>query len=192
MKQAIIVPGRGINPDGTLPADPISRVKKAVELFQQDEAPIIIMSGGYSKHLVDIPQISEAQAMKTLAVSLGVPPESIIEESRSTHTLANAYFTKKLFCEPKGWRDLIIVASDEHMPRIEYVFRKMFGNEYNLTPVASERVLNDEDYAKELVHEQASMELSKNYLESVKDGDDETIKGLALSINPQDTMADPL
>ncbi len=192
MNHAIIVPGRGINPDGTLPDDPISRVKKAVELFKQGEAPIIIMSGGYSKHLVNIPQISEAQAMKALAVSLGVPEASIIEESKSTHTLANAYFTKKLFCEPNNWRSLIIVASDEHMPRIEYVFKKMFGDEYMFSTVNSDRVLSDEDYAKEIIHEQRSMELSKKYLEPVTNGDDETIKGLALSINPNDTMADPL
>lgn len=188
MKQAIIVLGRGVNSDGTLPVDPASRVKKAVELFQGGEAPVIIMSGGYSQHLVDIPQTSEAQAMKTLAVSLGVPADSIIEESRSTHTLANAYFTKKLFCEPRGWKDLIIVASDEHMPRILYVFGKMFGDDYTFTAHISERALNDSDYANELIHEKASMELSKKYLETVENGDDETIKKLILSINPKDAM----
>lgn len=192
MKDVIIVLGRGINPDGTLPVDPVSRVKKAVELFNQGIAPSIIMAGGHSYQLKDVPQSSEARAMKNLAISLGVPKAAIFEESRSTHTVGNAYFTKKLFCEPNNWHNVVLVASDEHLPRIEYVFRKMFGPSYNLTLAQSERVLNDDEYQKELEHEKSSMEVTKGKLESVTEGDDITIKGLALAMNPKDSMTDPL
>ena len=188
MKDAIIVLGRGIAKDGTLPPDPISRVKKAVELYNEGVAPRIIMSGGYSYHLVDTPDISEAKAMKDLAVSLGIPSEAIIEEDESLHTIGNAYFTKKVICEPNGWRNLTLIASDEHAPRVTYVFGMMFGPEYEIDIEMSDRVLNDDEYAKEVEHEAASLKMTKEYLASVDAGDDQRIRRIALELNPNDTM----
>ena len=189
MKDAIIVLGRGIKKDGTLPPDPCSRVKKAAELYEQGAAGYIIMSGGYSFHLDEPPAMSEAEAMKKYAVSLGVPSDSIIEESQSSHTIANAYFVKKYICEPRKWTKLILIASDEHMPRAAYIFRKMFGADYEIDHVVSDRVLDDSEYNEALVHERASMARSKKYLEPVAPGDDQKIRELVLSLNPSDVMA---
>ncbi len=188
MISALIVLGRGINSNGTLPPDPISRVKKAVELYREGVVPHIIMSGGYSHTLVDAPTQSEAAAMKLYAESLGIHSNNILVEDHSTHTLANAYFTKKLFCEPNQWQTIMVVASDEHLERAEYTFRKVYGPLYSFQFIASNRVISDEEYALELNHERASMKLTMEWLDGIKDGDDESIRLAVLAKYPDDTM----
>ncbi len=188
MSDVIIVLGRGIKPDGTLPPDPIARIKKAKELYDMGMSSKLIMSGGYSHKIENAPNISEAAAMKQYAVLLGVPQESIIEESKSTHTLSNAYFTKKLLCEPNQWQNIIVVASDEHLERAEYTFKKVYGSLYTLQFIASDRVISDEEYALELKHERASMKLTVEWLDGIKDGDDVSIRQAVLKKYPNDTM----
>ena len=192
MANVIIVPGRGIESDGTLPVDALSRVRKAVELYKKRRALKIIMSGGYSYHLTSSPDISEAHAMKQYAESLGVAGKDIVEEDKSTHTLANAYFTKKLICEPNQWKDIIVVASDEHMPRVEYIFKKVFGTRYSFQFEISDRIINDQDYADQLQHEKASLDRTIMGLDGVTDGDDQTIRNIIVANRPNDTMAEDL
>lgn len=69
--------------------------------------------------------------MKAYAESLGVVPNDILVENRSAHTLGNAYFAKLLFCTPNNWHDIIVIASDETMPRLKYLFKKVFGSNYH-------------------------------------------------------------
>lgn len=189
MADVIIVPGRGIYPDGTLFIDPKSRIRQAVALYSDGVAPLIIMSGGYSYRVVNKTNVSEAKAMRDYAVSLGVDPDSIIEEDRSTHTLANAYFCKKTICEPNGWQDVVVVSSGDHMRRVRYVFTKVFGDGYKLTFVKSARVIGPFRYLYQIAHEKVSLRLTKRWLDDVEDGDDQTIRTLLLSHRPDDTIA---
>lgn len=190
MADVIIVPGRGIEPDGTLATDALSRVRKATELYKKRRALKIIMSGGYSYHLTSSPVISEAHSMGQYAESLGVAGIDIIEEDKSAHTLANAYFTKRLICEPNRWRDIIVVASDDHMPRVEYIFKKVFGTRYSFQFEISDRVINDQEYADQLQHEKASLGRTIKGLGGVADGDDQTIRNIIVANRPNDTMAE--
>jgi len=189
MTDVIIVPGRGVYPDGSLFKDPQSRVQTAVELYNQHVAPFILMSGGYSFHFDNHTDVNEAQSMKEYAIKLGVPANAILTEDASTHTLANAYFCKKVYCESRNWHDIVIVASKDHMPRVKYVFTKVFGPEYTLTYTTSRRVIGPIKYLKEWSHELASMKLTKEWLRDVRDGDDRTIRDIVLSKRPNDTMS---
>ncbi|MDB5181054.1 MAG: YdcF family SAM-binding protein [Candidatus Saccharibacteria bacterium] len=188
MADVIIVPGRGVHPDGLLFNDPKSRIKKAVELFNSNQAKKIIMSGGFSFHFENTTDVNEADSMKIYAVSLGINAEYILTEGKSTHTLANAYFCKKLFCEPNGWKDIIVVASSDHMPRVKYVFNKVFGSEYRIDYQKSRRVISFTKYAKEMIHEIGSMRLTKKWLTGIEDGDDKSILKVVLKNRPNDTM----
>lgn len=190
MADVIIVPGRGVYPDGSLYKDPISRIKKAVELFNAGEATTIIMSGGYSYHSENDSNVNESKSMKEYATSLGVNSENIYTEDKSTHTLANAYFCKKIFCEPRDLMSIIVVASSDHMPRVKYIFQKVFGPDYDINYVKSKRVISSLKYLNEIIHETASMRLTKKWLGAIEDGDDATIRSVLLKKRPNDTMAE--
>lgn len=190
MTNAIIVLGRGINDDGVLPPDPLSRVRKAVELYNAGHAPYIVMSGAWTYHFDLNPRIPESTAMKQYAISLGVPEEAIIEESQSMDTIGNVYLTKRNISQPRNWRKLTIIASDEHMPRVKYLFGKIYGPSYCLNFVISERVIDDESYAKELKHEESSMKVTLQWLDSLESGDDKAVWDLILERHPAYAIVD--
>lgn len=184
MSDVIIVLGRDINQKGILSADSISRVEKAVELYSQGIAPKIIMSGAYSYHIDTPPLQTEARAMREIAIAYGVPKKDIIEETESKDTLGNAYFTKKRICEPNNWYHLTVVASSEHIPRSQYLFDKVYGPAYTVEFVESKRVISDEKFKTETEHEQKSLEIAKQWLDSAQDGDDAAIWRLMAKHHP--------
>jgi len=191
MSDVIIILARGVEQDGSLPPDPMARVRKGVELFKANVAPVIIMSGSWTYHIDISPSRTEAAAMKAYAVSLGVPEAAIIEETRSKDTLGNAYFSKTDFCEPSGWRNIVVVTSDDHLERSKYIFTKVFGPDYDVKYEVSERVIPEEQYAKERKHEINSMAILKQWLGGFADGDDAAIwlllstKHPAYTTNPE-------
>ncbi len=174
---------------GVLAPDSLARVEKAVELYKKGVAPKIIMSGAYSTHLEKAPPSTEAQAMKDYAEQLGVDSKDVMAENESTHTIGNAYFTKKRFCEPQNWHSIVVVASGEHLPRVQYLFGKLFGTLYHFEFVESKRVLNDKEYAKELAHEQDSMARTQKNLDSVDNGDDSAVRAIFVANLPDDPIA---
>ena len=184
MSDAIVVLGRGIDEDGELSSDSRSRVRKAAKLYEKGIASKIITSGKWTYHLDTPPPRTEAAAMKAYAEELGVPSVDIVCEDESMDTLGNIYFTKMHFAELHGWRDLTIVASDEHLPRARYLCEKICGDEYDFEYQESERVLSDADYAKELVHERDSLATTRTWLGGVANGDDTEIWRLVQLTHP--------
>lgn len=51
MSDVTIVIGRGISNGGVLSPDSLSRVRRAIEVYNDGVSSKIIMSGGYSYHL---------------------------------------------------------------------------------------------------------------------------------------------
>ena len=64
---------------------------KSAELYNQGMADYILFSGRANTNIPDFP--SEAEYLKTLAVSLGVPAKHIICEDKAAHTFENALFS---------------------------------------------------------------------------------------------------
>lgn len=184
MSDVIIVLGRGIEDDGSLPPDPKARVGKATELYKDGVAPFVIMSGAWTYHFDIHPNRSESKAMKEYAVELGIPEYALIEESKSMDTIGNVYFTKKDIIEQRGFKDIVVVASDDHMPRVKYLFEKIYGEAYNLKFVISERVIDDVSYEKEMAHESNSMAITHQWLDSFKPGDDASVWKLMTTRHP--------
>jgi len=184
MSHVIIVLGRGIEEDGSLPPDPKSRVRKTAELYKNGVAPLVVMSGAWTYHFDIHPTRSEAEAMKEYAIELGIPESAIIEESKSMDTIGNVYFTKKDIVEPRGFTNIAIIASEDHMPRVKYLFEKIYGEAYELEFVVSERVIDDASYEKELVHENNSMAITHRWLDSVNSADDAAVWKIMTTKHP--------
>ena len=70
--------------------------ERGAQLFLEGWAPILIFSGGLgaiTRHLWSVP---EADQFAAIAVGMGVPPEKIIIENRSTNTGENVRLTREL------------------------------------------------------------------------------------------------
>ena len=99
--KAIVVLGGGEiphSPSESLKAsvDPkvAKRLYEAFKLWKKTES-LIVVSGGSVFHNAE----PESTAMKRFLTTIGVPPQSILEEARSRNTLENAIFTRELLKE---------------------------------------------------------------------------------------------
>lgn len=94
------------------------RVEEAVKLFKADWAPLLIMSGAARDE-----KISNAAAMKQVAISLDVPKDKILIEEAATSTLDNAKFVRDIIKEKK-FTKIILVTSPYHQRRAFVAFSK--------------------------------------------------------------------
>jgi uncharacterized SAM-binding protein YcdF (DUF218 family) len=181
---AIIVPGRGIADDGSLPPDPVSRVRTAVELAERHPGAHLVFSGKWTFMQSQAPALTESAAMKTLALTLGIPETRMIEEDQSVDTIGNALFTKTAVILPRGWRNLIVVSSPDHRPRVEYDFRFVFSPDYHLDFVSSSNVLSNTEYAASVRRELAALQITRGLLAGIIPGDDEHVLKMLRELHP--------
>src|SRR5215510_9302172 len=72
---------------------------RGAELFLQGWAPLLIFAGGLGAITRRLWQEPEADQFARIAVGMGVPPDRIIVENRSTNTGENILFTRRLLAE---------------------------------------------------------------------------------------------
>lgn len=107
----LIVLGTPCEADGTPSPEQRERVLEGVREFRAGVAGHIIMTGGAAHN-----QFVEAACMKQLAVSEGVPADSVIEEGQAKDTIQNIWFSH-LLMESHRWRSAEVVSSPSHLPR---------------------------------------------------------------------------
>ncbi len=108
-------PGVDLNESG-------DRVIYAAQLYRQQKAPIIILSGGRIDW-GDNKGLAESEDMQTVLTSIGIPPEAIIQESESLNTYQNAVNVRKIL-DSRGIRRVLLVTSAIHMPRSFLIFKR--------------------------------------------------------------------
>ncbi len=183
-QDSIIVLGRGITADGSLPPDPQKRVEIAVAEYQKGHADYLIMSGKWSfRAEVPFPK-TEAQAMKDYAVSLGIPADHILLEEDSTETIGNAYYVKTNILEPRGWKKAAVISSQDHIERTRYVFDTVMGPNYKLEYITSPNVLAREAAEAMAKKEQRSMGGTRLLLQDLTAGDNAAIAQILHDYGP--------
>jgi uncharacterized SAM-binding protein YcdF (DUF218 family) len=111
----------GLRTQADLKEPTYSRVYNGVRIFKESSAGLLALTGGGSGKSMD----SEAAVMKAVALSMGVPEDKILTETRSLDTMQNAAFLAELL--PKGTgRRIGLVTSATHMLRSHRVFREQF------------------------------------------------------------------
>jgi uncharacterized SAM-binding protein YcdF (DUF218 family) len=184
-KDAILVIDAGIKQDATLTPISSARVTKAVETYKQGTADKMIMSGGAKGPIVYSPTTeTEAQAMKEYAVQLAVPPQNILLEEQSKDLLGNAYFSKKLYLEPSGWKNITVITSGYHAARAEYVFKKILGPDYVLEFVPADSVFSPEENRQLMMDEERKFALAQKWLDAIPDGDSAAIEDFIYHWHP--------
>jgi uncharacterized SAM-binding protein YcdF (DUF218 family) len=134
---AIVVLGGAISPPvrGEAPYPDMhsaaDRVWHAARLFHARKSAVIIASGGSDS---DVSTQSEAEAMRTLLVDLGVPASAVILEARSRTTKQNAQFSAEIL-RARNLHSVLLVTSALHMRRALNDFE---ATGVNVSPAATD------------------------------------------------------
>ncbi len=107
---AIVVFGSGFGEGGKI-SGLAERVKHAVDIYGKKMSSKIIFASGYNKI-----SYKEAELMKKLAVSLGIPEHDIILETKITNTLNGVQEVRNILNENE-WNKIIFVSASYHMRR---------------------------------------------------------------------------
>jgi uncharacterized SAM-binding protein YcdF (DUF218 family) len=177
---AILVLGCGINRAGQLSSDGYASVKLAEDIYRQNVAPRVIMSGSVSYGSDFTPPVAEAQAMKDYARQLGMPASAILVESESKDTLGNAYFTKANLLEPLALRRLAVVQGPNHsLARLQYIFDKVLGPTYPYALLGQNKIRPGEQE-----RERKSLAVLRTWLDGIADGDQDSIYAIMRGKHP--------
>jgi len=126
--KAFVVLGKKLEPDGSPTSVLQGRMSYAAMQFLADpsEEKIMIVTGGKTQ---GSNSISEAEAMKMIALKNGVPEASIILEEYARNTIENAVNTKEIL-EDKGIQEVVVITSDFHMERSKRIFKALLDSDY--------------------------------------------------------------
>jgi uncharacterized SAM-binding protein YcdF (DUF218 family) len=175
MQDVLLVLGYSNNAE-----DPIftSRVDKAVELFEQGEAPQIIMSGYCSHKLKQVPESTEANEMRGYAVSQGVPAAVIHVEEQSVDTLGNFYYTKTNLLLPCSWYYVGLITTPWHMHRAQWLAEQVLGPDFEITTYIAPHPDNwsESDIKKSELHNRSLLIEHQAELEGMIPGDHEQVR----------------
>jgi uncharacterized SAM-binding protein YcdF (DUF218 family) len=106
--------------------DTNSRIDEGVNLYKNGWAKKLVFSGAAAAG-----DVSNALAMKRIAVSKGVPAKDIVIEEDSKTTSENADFTAKYIRE-NGIKSIILVTSPYHQRRAYIEFKRALGKDFKI------------------------------------------------------------
>lgn len=115
---AVVVFGAKVFPDGHLSDALADRIRTACGLYQAGLVNRLVLSGGPGQGAV-----TEAEAMRSYALSHGVPAEDIFVDNRGSNTEATVRDTMPLFREWRA-RRVLVVSHFYHLPRIKLAYQR--------------------------------------------------------------------
>lgn len=128
---AILILGGGVRAGGVLPPWARQRFDRVLEIYRGE--CLLPLSAGTVHHPPPVDgrgyPIFESVAGAAYLMEHGIPAERVVPETCSYDTIGNAYFSRVCHVEPQGWRRLLVITSEFHMPRAEFIFRWMYGME---------------------------------------------------------------
>jgi len=127
--------------------------EKAAELYRQGMAKYILVSGHANPNIPDYS--SEADYLKSIAISMGVPSEAIVCEHKASNTFENAEFSLALI-KSKGLNveKAIIVCKAFHSRRSLLTYEYVFPNEtkFLVSTITDKRGLNKDNWTTKQEH----------------------------------------
>jgi uncharacterized SAM-binding protein YcdF (DUF218 family)/glycosyltransferase involved in cell wall biosynthesis len=115
---AIVVFGGGVGESGEAGGSYQERVRTAVDLYHGGYANAVVFSSGF------VYAFKEAEVMRALAVTQGVPASNIILETASASTNEYVRAVRKIL-EQHGWTRILLVSSPYHMRRALMTWNKL-------------------------------------------------------------------
>ncbi|MCP5049603.1 MAG: YdcF family protein [bacterium] len=126
---AILVPGGGMRANGEVPPWVKNRLDRAKELHNDDF--IVTLSGGTIHKPPPLDEqgypVFESIAAARYLMERGVDPQDILCEIASYDTIGNAWFSRIIHTEPRGFKRLLVITSEFHMARTKAIFEWVYG-----------------------------------------------------------------
>lgn len=91
--------------------------ERGAQLFLEGWAPLIVFSGGLGVITRHLWQDPEAERFARIAREMGVPPDRILVETRSTNTGENVAFTRRLLADRGIDPESLILVQKPYMER---------------------------------------------------------------------------
>lgn len=107
---AVVVFAGGVGESGEAGGGYQERVKEAVDLYKAGWAPRMVFVSGYAF------AFKEAEIMRDLATSLGVPASAIVLDTAPATTYEDVVSVRAIL-NARGWRRILLVSSPYHMRR---------------------------------------------------------------------------
>jgi uncharacterized SAM-binding protein YcdF (DUF218 family) len=144
--------------------------ERAVELFKESWASLVIFSGGAGSITKELWTEPEAERFARIAKNAGVPREKILIEDKSTNTGENVRFTRQLV-ETQGLKlQQFIVVQKPYMERRSFATFRKFWPEKDV--VVTSPQISFEDYLRNYTNRA----LSSTDVVSIMVGDLQRIK----------------
>jgi len=107
----ILVLGSAVWPNEQPSPSLRARTERAIELYQEEYAPRLLLSGGLGRYPPE-----EAEVMRRLAVEAGVPEDALILDKQAHSTWESMEKAAEIL-EQKGWETAIVVSDPFHLQR---------------------------------------------------------------------------
>lgn len=131
---AIVILGGGVDTHGTISAWTKERLEGFLKSKYRNSHIPLVLSGRYSGFAKDVPKISEAQAMRRYLIRRKSKLGKIYLETKSLDTVSNAIFSLQIVRKHINGKKILLLTSPWHMKRALWIFKKIFGKNYQLTP----------------------------------------------------------
>jgi uncharacterized SAM-binding protein YcdF (DUF218 family) len=123
---AAVVFGARAYADGR-PSDALAdRVRTGCDLYHQRLTPRLVFSGGPGDG-----SVHETEAMRRMAIALGVPDDAILLDPGGINTQATVRNTDALF-KREGIRSVLAVSHAYHLPRVKMCYQRKGWDVYTV------------------------------------------------------------
>jgi uncharacterized SAM-binding protein YcdF (DUF218 family) len=153
-KTAIVILGAPNDETGGLSSIAKERCQQAIFEFRTYASSSIIPTGGWGEHFNTTSQ-PHGYYSRAYCVAHGIPEEAFVECVESSNTVEDARLCRPLV-ERYGFRRLVVVTSDFHVGRAEFLFTREFP-EIALTFSGARTHLPEEELQKKILHERNAL-----------------------------------
>ena|GEM_PF-1453947 len=176
IKPILIVLSGGLTEKGRLPFFVKNRLDHAYKCFMHGLGDTIVVSGKWSYLYEDIPEKTEAAVMIQHLKALGMQDKDILSEHTSQDLISSAYYIKTHVIIPHKYQHVRIITSDFQEERARFVFKKIFGENYNITVDCTPANLSAKSMWSFFTYESEALVNTKKFLRLMKTGDHEYLK----------------
>ena len=153
-KIAIVVLGSPNDAAGNLSSIAFERCQQALTEYAKHPDACLLPTGGWGEHFntTDKPN---GHYTRLYLTKQGVPERQFFECAESANTVQDASLAKPIV-ERHGITELIVVTSDFHIPRAQFLFQREFPN-LRLTFSAAKTNLPEEELMRLKNHEEKAL-----------------------------------